>query len=318
MKPIPDTTDSDSTQSDITSSENTSSETTSSEKIAPEIIIRAATYVDRAAIAAVEALSTPGLRYVDQVFDLFMDRTQGAFLVAENDGEVVACGKFTLTPDGSAWLETLRVIPACQGLGIGKRFYKEFFTIARRDGVPIMRMYTGTKNVVSKGLAERFGFQQAETFAEARLPFEEYTHDHQGVHFQPVSDARRATDLIMQYRELWHDFLVMNRTFYKISPALCAMLAAAGQVYEESETASVIVLGARFMPEEALHIGLYGGDPIACQHFIQQRARALGVPRVNCIFPAESQTVGTNLARAGYQQLDATLIVMEVDLDRFS
>ncbi|MCB0124304.1 MAG: GNAT family N-acetyltransferase [Caldilineaceae bacterium] len=277
----------------------------------PTITVRPATYADRAAIVAAEALSTPGLRYVDQVFDLFMDRTQGEFLVAELAGDVVACGKFTITPDGSAWLETLRVIPACQGLGIGKRFYEAFFALAHRDGISTMRMYTGTKNVVSKGLAERFGFRLAEAFTEARLPVAQATPTSEAIPFQPVTDPHRAYQLIGQHRDNWHDFLVMNRTFYKITPALCTWLTVAGQVYEEPASESIMVIGARFMPEEALHIGFFGGDVTKCLRFALQQGCAAGVPRLNCIFPAASFAVYDALLQADFHPLDATLIVME-------
>lgn len=278
------------------------------------VTIRRARDADRAAVGAVEAQSTPGLRYVDQVFDLFMDSTQGEFLVAEVEEKVVACGKFTLLPDGSAWLETLRVMPDYQGMGIGKRFYEEFFAIARRTQVPTMRMYTGTKNVVSKGLAERFGFRLAERFGEVRLPLAEIVPQSEERTFARITDPRRATELILPHSYLWHDFLVMNRTFYKITAALCTMLATAGQVYGTPDNESVIVLGARFMPEEVVHIGLFGGDGAACLRFAMQQTHKQALGRLNCIYPLDALQVQEQLVAAGFQVLDATLIVMETDL----
>ena len=75
--------------------------------------------------------------------------------------------KLTVLPDGSAWLEALRVAPFAQGKGVGKQFYQHFFTVARERGIPSMRMYTGVRNAVSKGLAERFGFRLAATYRGA-------------------------------------------------------------------------------------------------------------------------------------------------------
>jgi len=284
------------------------------------ILVRPAQYSDRVAICAAEAKSTPGLRYVDQVFELFMDRTQGEFLVAEIAGEIVACGKFTIVPDGSAWLETLRVTPECQGLGIGKRFYEEFFAIARRTGVSTMRMYTGTKNAVSKGLAERFGFQLAETFAEARLPCSAALEENRAHTFEAVTDADWATEHLLAQSELWHNFLVMNRTFYQITPALCTMLIASGQLYYDAAAESIAVLGARFMPQEALHIGLFGtlfggvsggANALATLRFAQQLGCAVGAERINCIFPSSSAEIKQSLLAAGFQMAQAELIVME-------
>ncbi len=275
------------------------------------ITVRRALPTDRAAISEVEAKSTPGLRYVPQVFAQFVEDTRGEFLIAEMAGEVVACGKFTVVPDGSAWLETLRVIPERQGLGIGKRIYERFFALAEREGVTTMRMYTGTKNLVSKGLAERFGFQPAATFYEAQSRASEWQSTDVSS-FRPVTDAAEATALLTIHSAQWQHFLVMNRTFYKVTPALCAQLANAGQVYVEAESGSVIALGARFMPEQALHIGLFGGDAERCLQFALYKGAQLGVPQINCIFPTSADAIRQQLIAAGFQLNGGELIVMEI------
>lgn len=281
----------------------------------PTIQIRRATRNDLAAIIAVEAKSTPNLRYVPHVFDLFLQDPRSPLLVAEIDDEIVACAKFTVVPDGSAWLETLRVIPERQGLGVGKRLYEAFFALAEQEGVSTMRMYTGTKNAVSKGLAERFGFQPAQTFYGAQRVIET-TNDSADVptaemNFQPVTDTTRATALILAHRAQWHDFLVMNRTFYKLSPELCAYLAETGQVYAEAESDNVVVLGARFMPEQALHIGLFGGDADRALHFAHQLATVRKIPQLSCLYPTAAAAITTQLSAAGFTQEASTFIVME-------
>lgn len=277
----------------------------------PSIRIRPVTSADLPVITTVEAKSTPNLRYVPHVFDLFMQDPRSPFLVAEIEGEIVACAKFTIVPDGSAWLETLRVIPERQGLGVGKRLYETFFAVAEREGVSTMRMYTGTKNAVSKGLAERFGFQPAQTFYGAQLAVDTTGDSSLATDFQPVTDITRATDLILAHRAQWHDFLVMNRTFYKLSPELCVHLAETGQVYAEIESDSVIVVGARFMPEQALHIGLFGGDAERCLHFAHQLAAARKITQLSCLYPTPAEATTAQLTTAGFTPESSTFIVME-------
>ncbi len=279
----------------------------------PEIAVRPAVESDREQVFAVEAKSTPGLRYLPHVFEQFLADERGEFLVAEMAGAVVACGKFTVVPDGSAWLETLRVIPERQGLGIGKRFYARFFTIAAHEGVTTMRMYTGTQNVVSKGLAERFGFQPTETFygaGRAAAVKEEGTAD---LAFERLTEPAEATARLMAHAESWQHFLVMNRTFYRLTPALCAALAAAGQVYSEPASASVIALGARFMPEQVLHIGLWGGDTARCLRFALQQADIRGVPRVSCLFPTAALAIQAPLLAQDFALEASPFIVMEAN-----
>lgn len=277
--------------------------------IVSPIAVRRARGDDLDAINIVEAGSTPGLRYVARVFDDFVSDEVGEFSVAEIGGQVVACGKFTLMPDHSAWLETLRVLPAYQGKGAGKRLYERFFEVARREGVTMMRMYTGVTNLVSKGLAERFGFSLAGTFRGAWLPLEAAAGPAPA--FTPVTDPERTAHLLMPHAARWTGFVVMNRTFYALTPILCADFARAGRVFEERASGSVIVLGARFMPEQALHIGLYAGDTQACLDFAAHLGIERGAGRLSCLFPPAAVDIQAALTERGFRLESSDFIVME-------
>lgn len=277
----------------------------------PTIVIRRATPADRAAVIAVERKSTPTLQYLPQVFDQFVAEPTGEFMVATIDDEVVACGKFTPLPNGSAWLETLRVIPERQGLGIGKRFYERFFELAAAQGITTMRMYTGTRNAVSKGLAERFGFQPAATFRGMWLACEPAAPTPTPPAFAQVTDPTLATQLVMPHAATWHGFLVMNRTFYQITPALCADLATKGHIYATADQANVLVLGARFMPEQALHVGLFGGDAAACLAFAQQVGSQQGTGQLSCLLVAVATPLQAQLQEHGFRLEASEFIVME-------
>ena len=280
-----------------------------------KIMLRRAIHEDREKLVEVESKSTPNLSYVNDVFDMFVSDEIGEFGVAEVDGEVVACGKYTVVPDGSVWLETLRVIPERQGIGIGKRFYERWFDIARRQGVTTMRMYTGLGNVVSRGLAERYGLRLAETFRGAYLPCPPDSDRGVTGSFRRVTDSERATSLLMPLEGMWRGFHVMNRTFYKLTPTLCAYLAVKGMVYEDPSTRSVITLGARFQPKKMLHIGAFGGDTEACLGFAVEEGLMRGVERLNCDFPASAVDVQDALTEYGFSLTPSGFIVMEVHLD---
>jgi N-acetylglutamate synthase-like GNAT family acetyltransferase len=279
-----------------------------------DIFLRKARVSDLEKLVEVEEGATPGFSYVPNVFDEFVSDNVGEFIVAEADGEIVACGKFSVVPDGSAWLETLRVLPKFQGLGIGKRFYERFFEIAHRLGITTMRMYTGRDNVVSKGLAERFGFHLAASYRGAYLPCIPGSKSAVMPVFLPVTDPSRAEALLMPFREKWTGFLVMNRTFFALTPALCAFLAQQGMVYEEPASHSVITLGARFMPEDALHVGLFGGDAASLLEFARYKGIEKGVKRLSCLFPPSAAEVESDLKESGFEVAKGDYIVMEVNI----
>lgn len=311
-----------------------------------KIIIRRAVAEDLDKIVEVEHKATPGLQYLGDVFELFAFDKVGEFSVAELEGKIVACGKFTVMPDGSAWLESLRVTPEHQGLGIGKQFYQRFFELAPKRAVKTMRMYTNSGNVVSKGLAERFGFQLADTHRGMFCQMTEVEPNtvskglakrfdsqpadtHRGMFWQmteiepshssdasflKITDPDKAIELLMPYQKQWGAFLVMNRTWYQFNAATLRALATQEKVYATPKADSVMILGARFMPEKALHIGLYGGCKETCLSFAQKRARELGVKRLVCMFPPALTHVEQDLTRYGFMRESYDCIVMEVNI----
>ena len=86
-------------------------------------------------------------------------------------------------------------------------------------------------------------------------------------------------------------------------------------VYEDPESRSVIALGARFMPEQALHIGAFGGDAEACLDLAMQLGTERGVESLSCLFPSSSARIQDSLAQYGFGFLESDFIVMEVHLD---
>lgn len=280
-----------------------------------EIVVRKARQKDREKAIWVESKATPNLSYVGAVWGLFTSDDVGEFSVAEADGEVVACGKFTVLPDGSAWLETLRVVPEYQGLGIGKRFYDRFFELARSRGVPAMRMYTGLRNAVSKGLAELYGLRLAATYRGASMPCVQGKIPPSEGGFRLVSDPERATALLMPFKEKWTGFLVMNRTFFSITPALCRHLAEKEMVYADPASGSVVTVGARFLPERALNIGVFGGDVDQCLGFALEQGVERGAARLICDFPPSAVDVQDALVEKGFSLTESDFIVMEIHLD---
>jgi len=281
--------------------------------VTPEIVLRRARPEDLDKVIWVESLSTPNLSYVPHVWDMFLGDEEGDWTVAEIEGEVVGCGKYTVLPDGSAWLETLRVVPQRQGLGVGKRLYEHWLKLSREKGVKTMRMYTGVRNVVSKGLATRYRLEVAETFRGTLIKTPQKAEAEHS--FRQIKDPMKATELLMRHREAWGGWLVMNRTFYRLSPVLCAHLAERGMVYTDPATGSVVAMGARFMPRHGLHIGLFAGDAEACLGFAAQKAAEGSVEKLHCLFPSHIPGVEDALTGFGFRLEPADFLVMGTHLE---
>jgi GNAT superfamily N-acetyltransferase len=278
-----------------------------------KIVLRRAEQEDKEKVVWVESKSTPNLRYLPKVFEMFASDGVGEFSVEEVDGELAACGKYTVLPDDTVWLEALRVIPERQGLGLGKRLYEHWLELAHAQGVREMRMYTGVTNVVSSGLAERYGLRLQGTFKGNIRPSTPTIGVIGG--FTSVHDSREASDLLMPLKDDWSSWLVMNRTFYRFSPALCEYLTKLGMVYKDEKTRSVVTLGARFMPEQALHIGVWGGDADACIRFAIWKAAERGIPLLSCFHEVTATKVGEALTSHGFKRDASDYIVKGVSLE---
>ncbi len=275
----------------------------------PNILLRKARAEDLDDVVWVESLSTLSLSYVPYVWDMFLNDKEGDWSVDLLDGKIMGCGKYSILPDGSAWLETLRVVPQAQGKGLGKRLYENWLKLSEEKGVKTMRMYTGVKNVVSGGLAKRYGLSLAQTFHGTKTAAEPFEAEHG---FKSVSDVSEATELLMPLGEKWGSWVVLNRTYYKWSPAICRWLTENGMVYRDPE-GNIVVMGARFMKEFQLHIGLFEGDAETCLGFAKSEAAARGVKSLHCLYPDHLTGVEKALTGYGFEMEPSPFIVMEIN-----
>jgi ribosomal protein S18 acetylase RimI-like enzyme len=245
------------------------------------VTLRKARNDDKEDVIWVESQSTPNLRYVSHVWNIFLNDEDGEWTVEELNGKIMGCGKYSILPDGTAWLETLRVAPQSQGLGLGKRLYELWVKLSLEKGVKTMRMYTGVNNVVSAGLARRYGFSLAEKFHLTSKKVEPIEVEHT---FKKIIDEREASELLLPLAEKWGNWMVMNRTFYKWTAVLCKWLTEKGMVYKNCD-GDLVVMGGRFMTDVQLHIGLFDGNAKTCLDYAKMYASHMNVESMHCLYP---------------------------------
>ena len=216
-------------------------------------------------------------------------------------------GRFTVLPDGSGWLETLRVHPDWQGMGVGKTIYREYLRLAREHNCPSIAMFTGVTNAASAGLARKNGLS--------------LTARHRGYHLTGLAGGcahgfrhvnwKRAGELILPQREIYNGYMVFNRTFFRINEANARAFANEGKVFEDAESGSFIVCGARFQHHVTLHIAMMGGDLGKCLDFAVNYARAQGLDKISCTFAVENGALEQALTERGFVCDGHELITME-------
>lgn len=272
-----------------------------------DFTVKIAGYGDLAAADAVERETMGDYVYLSDAWNYF--NSLGGGLVCVYDGEkMIGIGRFSVLPDGSGWLETLRVIPSYQRKGAGKAIYKKWLEIAKELKCPSMAMFTGVSNAASSGLAELYGLK---TVAQ-----------HRGYHLTDLSGGcahgfkhttrQRAAQLILPKKEEYHDYMTFNRTFHHINEANAMAFADQGKVFEDEASGSFIVCGARFQHQVTLHIAMMGGDLDKCIDFAINYAKAQGLEKVSCTFRLENEKLENALKARGFKAESSDLITKEV------
>lgn len=270
--------------------------------------VKLAQYSDMEECVRVEYESMPNYPgYLRDAWHYFESQKGACVCVYEGD-EMIGIGRFTVLPDGTGWLETLRVAIPHQGKGAGKAIYKKYRELAQEYGCPSMAMFTGEKNVVSSGLAEKNGLRTAATHRGYSLTDLSGGEPHG---FRPVN-SQRAAELALPMCGEYNNHMVFNRTFFHINDANVRCFAAEGKVFEDPESGSFIVCGARFQHHAALHIAMMGGDYDRCIDFAVNHAKAMGVPKVYCTFTLGNEKLEKALIARRFTPDPSDIITKEI------
>ena len=270
--------------------------------------VQLASYDDMKECARVETEAMGTYIYLEDAWHYFNNQKGGLVTVYNEEDHMIGIGRFTVLYDGSGWLETLRISPEWQGQGAGKMIYKEYQRLAKEYGCPSMAMFTGVNNKVSAGLAAINGLSKAA--------------QHRGYHLTELSGGavhgfkhvnwKRAVELIVPKKEEYNDYMVMNRTFYHVNEENAKGFAIEGKVFEDAESGSFIVCGARFQHQVTLHIAMMGGDYDKCIDFAINYAKAQGLSKVSCTYAIDNEKLEEALKARGFIAESSDLITMEI------
>lgn len=273
--------------------------------------IKLAEYSDMEQAVKVEVGTMGDYTYLQSAWHYY-HTTPGKLVCALDGDYMLGIGRLSVLPDGSGWLECLRVLPQYQGQGAGKQIYSECLRLAEQYHCPSIAMYTSTQNRRSSGLAERFGLTlkgshrgyvlndlKGETFAKEPSAF-------------VPANWQMACRLLLPLKEQYADYFSLNRTFYHVNRPNIQHFAARGFVFWEEKSGSVVVCGARFCHEAGLHIAAMGGDYNRCIDFAINLARALGVPKITCTICSSNSQVQRALRQRGFAAEKAELITKEL------
>jgi GNAT superfamily N-acetyltransferase len=104
--------------------------------------------------------------YVDRVWDMwFSSGKRGRLLVCEHGGRAVAMSHVAICPDGSAWLEGVRVRPDLRRSGVATDLIEGMLAYAGRHGARQASAIVAADNIASQRMVERNGFSVISNWA---------------------------------------------------------------------------------------------------------------------------------------------------------
>lgn len=270
---------------------------------------RFATLEDLDLMVEIEEAAMPGYdNYMRDASDYFFNECPGEISIAENeDGLAVGIGRYSTLPDGSGWLETLRVHPDWQRMGAGRAIYGDYMKLAKDTNASHAGMFTGKTNVPSRALAELHGFALAGTYENKDyIPKDETLVIDES--FKLIDSLDEVIELFSKSKKSWHPHIALNRTFYRHNEENYKWLISKNMVYSDGE--SLIVYGSRMLHNRGKFIGLMYGDYRKSTKFAKAKATNDKEVRLTCICPEDNSEALAALKEMGFEDKGA-LIVME-------
>ena len=219
----------------------------------------------------------------------------------------VGIGQFSVMPDGSGWMECLRILPEYQRKGAGLAIYKRYMQLAEEFDVPHVGMFTDNGNVASKALAERHGFRLKAAYDEYTLPLE--TADvKMPAGFKQVTDRETVAKALDAHGGMG-EHIVFNRTYLHYGPAIYDWLIDKGMVWSDGD--DLLVLGARMLEERGWFMAFWQGDTDRCLAFAAAKTKEAGLPALGVNFPSEREDLKAYFEAKGFRPVYST-IVMEL------
>lgn len=222
-------------------------------KIATEADLAYTDEIEKEALPIIEP-------YYRKNIQIFGEEIEGELIIVYDGDYPVGMGRYSLHPDQTMWLETVRVRPSHQRKGIGKGIYERYLEAAQKAGVKTVRLYTEGFNEKSMGLTQKMGYKIIQKYDYYSLKQEPSTAAAKMNGFARVSELDEVMDYIQDHP--WTEFLCMNNVFYEVNRANLQWFLDQGMIYRKED--SLMIVGARHNKDSVAYLAYMAGDYAAC------------------------------------------------------
>lgn len=267
-----------------------------------DLEVRGALPGDTAAMRALTADVWEGTDYVPFVWNEWLRDPNGLVQVATLNGALVGLQHVGLQPDGTAWVEGIRVLESLRGQGVGHRLLEAAVKWASAADSRVMRLSTTSNNPASARIAERIGMRVVAKFASVRAEAADSPVS-SGIRVLSPADFDDACQFLAHllvgqvadvYTEGWTAYSLTEERL-RVLLATHSVIASGGPGIES------VAIATSASARPSLRLGLLVGSAegmYQCATWLRSQAGRTGTSPVRALVRGDAAAAA--VARAGY------------------
>ncbi len=174
-----------------------------------------------------------GQDYIPYVWDEWLEDKAGRMFVVEVDNVPVGMNRVRFLEDGSAWFEGARIHPRFRSRGLASMLGENSMKVARKRGVEVFRLTSGSRNKSAHRQIDRIGFKESSRISVYEPKKGRRFAPEKGVRRAGEGDLASANELVAGSREFrlgsgvfWDSFAATS-----LSPPVIEKLVSEGDVW---------------------------------------------------------------------------------------
>lgn len=192
--------------------------------------------------------------YYKNNIDIFTNEIEGDLIIVYDKDYPVGMGRYSFHPDGTMWLETVRVRPDYQRRGIGQGIYENYLKKAQENNIKTIRLYTEGFNEKSMALTKKMGYKIVYKYDYFSLNCQ---NKKESTDFKTIKDINKIMKIIE--KNPWQDLICINNVFYEQNKENISWFMDRDMVYID-DSYNLMILGARHNRNSVAYIGYMCGD----------------------------------------------------------
>ena len=261
-----------------------------------------------------------GTDYVPFRWQAWLDDRSGYLCVAAWNGRVVGLQHTSIQPDGTAWMEGIRVEEAVRGRGVGAALLHHSLVWACSAGYAVARLSTSSENQSSVRIAQKAGFRAVRRYEVLASPVSETPAPGLRVRLAHAGDLNELRRVLL---EEWKEdgtvpFYTEGWTAYRLTAERIDLLVAvhAVAIVEDSGIDAVGIATAS-VGRPVLRLGYLDGSiegRAAIVAWLREQARAASLEQIRATLPADPTTIAALQPLGFTSSVDFAMVLWETQL----